>query len=148
MVEPVADVGGEGVEFVIREVRPCLFRQAVAAHAGKLRARNLEVAECAVQLSEIEWCIVIYDKIGIREKRQAFRGNILVRDPVDLNKVLAKPAMAVRRADEPVARIGQRSIDKNRDPGRTDTRFRVVGGFKIEGGDFHLMVFIPQSRHS
>ena len=148
VAECVADVGGHGAELVVWQFRPCASGGAAGAEGGKTRAWNSEVAEGAVEFSDVELGVVGDDEIGTGQKWEQFLGNrrelrrilnILMRDAVDLDEILPEPAMPAGWANQPVAGIDQFPVHKDRNPCRANTRVRVVRCLKIQAGDFHSL---------
>ena len=63
VLEGVADVRGEGVQFVIGQVGPNDPREAAGAEVAEGRARKLKVLERLCQYVHVEWGIVRDDEV-------------------------------------------------------------------------------------
>jgi len=106
------------------------------------------VTEGAVEFLDVELGVVGNDEIGICQKWEQFLRdrrelrriqNVLVRDAMDLDEILKKPAMSPWRTNQPMAGFDQFPVNKHRNPGGTDARVRVVRCFKIKAADFHSL---------
>ena len=146
--ESVADVTGHGAELVVGQFRPCSSGRLACAEGRKARAGNSEVAEGAVEFSDVELGVVGNDEIGICQKWEQFLSdrrelrriqNVLVRDAVDLDEILPEPAMSARWTNQPVAGFHQLPVHKHRNPRRANARVRVVRRLKIKAADFHSL---------
>ncbi len=69
MLEVVADVGGEGVELVVRHLRPDASRQTAGAEVAEARARQMEVLQGLFLNVHVEGGMVGDDDVGFREVR-------------------------------------------------------------------------------
>jgi hypothetical protein len=72
--------------------------------------------------------------------RGEFRGVLYVEpgEAVAFGEFGAEEAVALGRTDEPVVGLFQDAIFEDRDAGGADAWVTVIGGFKIDGGEFHI----------
>jgi len=152
-----AEVGGEGVELVVGEVGPGLAGELQGALVGKGGRGQLVVVQQGVEHAEIEWGVVGDDEIGGGEVGEDLMGDLtelgLVshiepRETVDvLGPLLNEPAVACGRFDEPVGRFDEIPFLKHSNTQGTGAEGAAVGGFKIEGDDFHeIQAAKPMAR--
>lgn len=147
MLELVANVGCDCVQPMIRQLGPDTSCQGAGAEMAEARLWQMKVVEGLLQNVHVEAGVVCDDDVGARQPLQKLCGDlrelrgmqdIQMRDAVNLFcPLLKEPTMALGRLHQPVGRLHQHSVLKDRHTGCAHAGPAVVRGFKVDAGDLH-----------
>lgn len=147
VVQVDAEVGGEGAEPVVRQAGPGLAGKLEGALMADARRGKLKVLQQGVKHPQIEAGVVGDDEVGRLQMTQHLGGDaaklrlvahIGPGDAMDvLGPFLEEPAVAPGRLDQPVGRGDQFTIFKDGEAEGAGAQRAVVGGFEVDGDDFH-----------
>ena len=147
VVQVDAEVGGEGAEPVVGEVGPGLAGKLEGALMTDAGRGKLKVLQQGVKHPQIKAGVVGDDEVGRLQMSKHLGGDAaklrLVAhvgpgDAMDvLGPFLKEPAVVPGRLDQPVGRGDQFSIFKDGEAEGAGAQRAVVGGFEVDGDDFH-----------
>lgn len=158
MLELMADVRSDGIELVVRQFRPDSFRQTIGAEVLEIWAWEIEMVQYLFQDTHVERGIVCDYDVCLGQAAQQFSGyrgelrcvlNIKPRETVAvLGPVRQEESMPFGWLHQPIGRFGKSAILKDRHTGGAHADCTVIGRFKVDAGDVHVIALVDLALNS